>query len=84
MQGSSPQKFMSLPEAAAWAGVSPRTVRRWIDQGLPHYQARPRCKVLIWPADIEQFLTRQQQTQQPDLDRMVEEVFHEVSGQKRI
>ena len=78
MQGSSPQKFMSLPEAAAWAGVSPRTVRRWIDQGLPHYQARPRCKVLIWPADIEQFLIRQQ-TSKPDLNAMVAEVITGLS-----
>ena len=63
---------MPLVEAAAWAGVSPRTLKRWIRRGLPIYQAGPREKVLVKPGDIDQFLTRKQV---PDLGAMVEEVF---------
>jgi predicted site-specific integrase-resolvase len=69
--------FLSLTDAAGWAGVSPRTLRRWIGRGLPTYQANPRSKVLIRPSDIELFLTRQQ-AEQPDLNAMVEEVFASV------
>jgi len=66
--------FLPLADAAAWAGVSRRTMRRWIARGLPTYQAGPREKVLIRSTDIEKFLTRQQ-VEKPDLDAMVQEVF---------
>ncbi len=69
--------FMPLAEAAAWAGVSPRTLKRWIALGLPRYQAGPRSKVLIRPSDVEQFLTRQQ-AQKRDLDKMVNEVIEDL------
>ena len=66
--------FMPLDRAAAWSGVSVRTLKRWIGKGLPRYQAGPRSKVLIRPGDIESFLTRQQ-AEKPTLDRMVGEVL---------
>jgi excisionase family DNA binding protein len=66
--------YLSLSEAAPWAGVSKRTMKRWIKKGLPIYQAGPREKVLIRPADIDAFLTRQQ-IQVPNLDAMVEDVL---------
>ncbi len=66
--------YLSLIKAAAWAGVSPRTVRRWIAGGLPTYQAGLRSKVLIRPTDIDQFLTCQHRNQ-VDLDAVVEEVL---------
>ena len=78
MQSCIQPGFMPLAEAAAWAGVSPRTMRRWISQGLPRHQAGPRGKVLIRPGDIEQFLTRQQAAK-PDLDAMVDEVMNELA-----
>ena len=52
--------FLSKKHAAAWADVSQRTLDRWIQQGLPVYQASPQTKVLIRPADIEFFLQRKQ------------------------
>ncbi len=70
---------MSLVDAAAWAGVSPRTLKRWITRGLSTYQAGPREKVLVRPGDIEQFLTRKQ-APTPDLGAMVEEVVQGLSG----
>ncbi len=69
---------MSLVDAAHWAGVSPRTLKRWISRGLPTYQAGPREKVLVKPGDIDQFLTRKQ-APTPDLGVMVDEVFHGLS-----
>ena len=69
--------YMSLVTSAAWAGVSPRTMKRWIARGLPTYQAGLREKVLIKPGDIDQFLTRQQ-VAKPDLNVMVEEVLRSL------
>ena len=66
--------YMPLVEAATWAGVSPRTLKRWISRGLPIYQAGPREKVLVKSSDIDQFLTRKQ-ISTPDLGAMVDEVF---------
>lgn len=66
--------YLSLDKAASWAGVSVRTIKRWISKGLPTYQAGPREKVLIRPADIDAFLIRQQ-VHQPDLDAMVADVL---------
>jgi len=75
-QAYTPPGFMLLAEAAVWARVSTRTMRRWIDQGLPRYQAGPGGKVLIRPCDIEAFLERTK----PDLNAMVEEVLAGLDG----
>ena len=77
MQSSGPPGYMPLVDAAAWVGVSPRTLKRWIALGLPRFQAGPRSKVLIRPSDVEQFLARQQ-AQKPDLDKMVNEVIEDL------
>jgi excisionase family DNA binding protein len=66
--------YMSLQTAAQWAGVSVRTLKRWINRGLPRYQAGPREKVLIRPADIEAFLTRRQ-VSGLNLNALVEDVL---------
>ena len=71
--------FMPIVDAAAWAGVSRRTINRWIDRGLPRYQSGPRTKVLLRAADIEAFLERHQTTK-PDLNAMVEEVLAGLDG----
>ncbi len=78
-KSSGPPGFMPVVEASAWAGVSPRTMRRWIDQGLPSYQSGPRTKLLLRGADIEAFLERQQTTK-PDLNALVEEVLKGMAG----
>lgn len=71
--------YLPLVDAAAWAGVSVRTMKRWIRRGLPTYQAGPREKVLIRPTDIDAFLTRQQ-VPVPDLNAMVEEVMKSLKS----
>ena len=52
--------LMSLKEAAQWASVSVKTLKRWIERGLPKYQAGPNGKVLLRSKDIEAYLTRHQ------------------------
>ena len=74
-------EFMDVATAANWACVSRRTVRRWINRGLPVYGSGPRSKLLIKISDIEAFLTRRQ-AHQPDLDVMVQEVLNDLNGKK--
>ena len=66
--------YLPVKKAAAWVGVSPKTLQRWIGRGLPVYQAGPREKVLVLPADIDKFLTWQQRAS-VNLDGIVEEVL---------
>ncbi len=79
MPGTYEHGYMSLVDAAAWAGASPRTLKRWIRRGLPTYQAGPREKVLVRGGDIEQFLPRKQ-VPTPDLGAMMEEVLAGLSS----
>ena len=73
--------YLSLKKAAAWAGVSIKTLERWTHRGLPRYQAGPREKVLIRLSDIDCFLTR---VQPPALsiEQMVAEVLAELKSSK--
>ncbi len=66
--------FLPLDRAAAWAGVSIKSLKRWFERGLPYYQPCPRGRILVKPGDIEGFLTRRQ-APKPTLDRMVDEVL---------
>ena len=66
--------YMSVKHAAAWADVSPRTIKRWIHAGLPTHQAGPRAKVLINPIEVEAFLTKKQ-APAVDLNALVDEVL---------
>ncbi len=71
--------FLPLAEAAQWAGVSPRTMKRWISKGLAYFQEGPRTKELIRPGDIEIFLNRRQ-VERAALDMMVDTVMSELQG----
>ena len=66
--------YLSIEEAARYAGVSTRTIKRWIRAGLAVYQGTPRGKVLIRPTDVDTYLTRRQ-VPQVDLNTMVEGVL---------
>jgi predicted site-specific integrase-resolvase len=69
---------MSLEHAAAYADVSVKTIKRWIESGLPKYQAGPRSKVLIRPTDIETFLIKKSLNGSADLDQLVEGVARDL------
>jgi len=75
-------RYLSLKNAAAWVGVSDRTIKRWIAAGLPMYQERPRSKILIRPEDIESFLPKRQ-APRPDLNAMVNELMTEIEGKTK-
>ncbi len=72
--------FLSLEHAADYADVSVKTIKRWIESGLPKYQAGPRSKVLIRPTDIEQFLLRKESVPHQNLNKMVDDVFRELQS----
>ncbi len=76
-----PSSFLSLEHAAQYADVSKKTIARWIQQGLPKYQAGPRSKVLIRATDIEHFLLRKEAIPQ-NLNGMVDDVFREIQSNK--
>ena len=59
--------------------VSPRTVTRWIANGLHYGQASPGAKVLISPDDVEMFLGMKCKAQR-NLDAMADEVMAELSS----
>lgn len=71
--------YVSLREAAQWASVSMKTLKRWIQRGLPVYQAGPRTKVLLRLEDIERFLTRRQE-RSIDLGQLVNDVIAGLGG----
>lgn len=70
--------YLSLSQAASWAGVSEKTIKRWIRKGLPIYQAGAKEKILIRPTDIDTFLTRKQRVP-IDLNIMVEDVLKSLT-----
>lgn len=75
--------YLPLKQAAVWAGVSSRTMKRWLDGGLPSYQAGPRTKLLVRPIDIDQFLTRRQ-VSQVDIDALVNETLKEMEESRAV
>ena len=70
--------YMNVKNAAAWASVSVKTLRRWCAEGLPSYEAGPGQKILVRPVDIELFLKRRP-VQTADLDSIVNEVLHDLN-----
>jgi excisionase family DNA binding protein len=70
--------YLSIEGAAKYASVSTKTIKRWIQGGLPAYAGTTRGKVLIRPSDIDLYLTRKQASC-IDLTAMVEEVMKGLS-----
>ncbi len=66
--------YLSIESAAKFCDVSNKTVKRWLNRGLPYFQEGPRTKVLIAPEDIRMFLTKRQ-VPKSNLDVMVQEVI---------
>jgi hypothetical protein len=69
--------YLSLKRAAAWADVSHKTIRRWIKAGLPVYRGITGGKLLVRPADIEQFLEKQV-VPRIDVDNLVNDTLREM------
>src|SRR5262249_15696107 len=69
--------YLSLKHLAEWADVSPKTIQRWIEGGLPFYQGTVGGKVLVRPEDIHRFLQKRQ-VAQVDIETMVNETLREI------
>ncbi len=68
--------YLSITGAAHYAGVSTRTIKRWITRGLPAYQGSLRGKVLIKPGDIDLYLEKKPiPVAKHDVDAMIEGVL---------
>ncbi len=39
-----PPGFLSLKEAAMWAGISTKTLKRWVEKGLPLHEDKVTCE----------------------------------------
>ncbi len=72
-----PRKY-GRPEIGGMYSVSPRTVTRWMESGLPYSQARPGAKVLISPVDVEEFLKPKRKARL-NLDAMVQDVMTDLA-----
>ena len=70
-------RLLDIAKTAQRYSSSRRTVKRWLDRGLPFFQAAPGSKILIKPEDVEAFLTRHCRTQ-VDLNALVDEVMAEI------
>ena len=71
--------WMGVKTTGRRCEVSPKTVRRWLEQGLPFFQVTPRSKILIKPGDVDVFLKRRRKTQ-VDLDGMVDQAMGELQS----
>ena len=72
-------EWIGIRAVAQYCSVSPKTVWRWVEQGLPYSQRGPRARVLIRHADLDAFLERRCKTG-VDLDRMVHQVIGELQS----
>jgi hypothetical protein len=70
--------YAKVKEAARYAGVSPRTLRKFLRQGLKHARL-PTGTMLIRYGWIDEFLGGfKVETGQDRLDKLVEEVTREL------
>lgn len=54
---ATPPEYITIPEAARWAGKNPETVRRWVRGGLlPAYRMGADRRMLVRQADLEAML----------------------------
>jgi excisionase family DNA binding protein len=70
--------YLSIEGAARYASVSPKTIKRWIQEGLSVYQGTTRGKVLIRPGDIDAYLMRKE-APRVDLNAIVKAVINDLS-----
>ena len=72
-----PRGYGKVKEAARYAGVSPRTLRKFLRQGLKHVRL-PTGTILIRYGWIDEFLERfEVEDGQDRVDKLVEEVTRE-------
>jgi excisionase family DNA binding protein len=68
--------WAKIKETSRYAGVSPRTLRKWLERGLKHARL-PSGTILIRYTAVDEFLAAYEE-QDNEIDRMVEEISKEV------
>lgn len=68
--------WAKIKTASAYAGISPRTMRQWLNQGLKHSRL-PSGTVIISFDAIDHFLSSFE-VQNDAVDQIVEEITKEV------
>ena len=76
-----PEGWGKVKVASKYAGVSERTFRDWLKQGLKHSRL-PSGTVLIRYSDIDGFLSTFGESMN-QTERIVEDLFEEIGGVKR-
>ena len=69
--------WLKIRDAAAWAGISPKTLRNWLGGGLRH--SRVGGIILIRRETLDEWL-ESHAVDAGQIDRLVNEVLREVSG----
>ena len=67
--------WLKIKSAAQWADMSPKTIRAWLADGLPH--VRVRGTILIKRETLDAWLQAHEVTAN-QLDQVVDEVLAEV------
>jgi excisionase family DNA binding protein len=71
--------WLRIREAATYSGVSARTLRDWLKQGLKSY--RVKGALLVHPSDIDNFI-KQFPTDRQDVDAIVDEAVKAMIGNR--
>jgi hypothetical protein len=70
-------------QAAKYSGdVSERSVVRWLHEGLPSIQVRPRGRRLIRVADLDAFLASRRRVQGETLNQLVDDTAAKLGVQR--
>ena len=70
--------WAKIKQASEYAGVSPRTMRDWLKQGLPHSRL-PTGTILIKLTWIDEWL-ESFSVGENQVDRIVEEIFQDINN----
>ena len=73
--------WAKITQAAQYAGVSVRTLRKWLRMGLRHSRV-PGGTVLISYKAIDEFLQKHE-VQDNEIDKIVDEVMRDFSLSKK-
>ena len=68
--------YGKIPDAAAYAGISPRTLRSWLKMGLL-YSKMPTGAILIKFKNIDDFIDKFK-VDQNEVDELVNQVMREL------
>jgi len=69
-------EYLSLTELAIYASVAKNTLKKWLRDGMPHYQVN-RC-IRVRVDEFNSWMNRFRVGTSPDLDAMLDQVIKEV------